>query len=213
MDVIGNLIKKQIQSKFEQFWLREINKIKLGDDNKNHNKLRFYASIKGCFNNEPYIDLVPNRSQRSDLTRIRISSSHLGIEKMKYKTPRIPEEQRYCGYCTPSGVDNHIEGYVDNEQHFLVSCSSFSLKRNCLFGRLKSITPGFLSLTPAQQTATLLCPTKVVTAKLANKYIQILFNIRKLLDEGVPALNTGYESGAIIINELYDSDDDNLTND
>ena len=30
IDVIGNLIKKQIKSKFEQFWLREINKIKLG---------------------------------------------------------------------------------------------------------------------------------------------------------------------------------------
>ena len=92
-----------------------------------------------------------NRSQRSDLTRIRISSGHLGIEKMRYKTPRIPEEQRYCGYCTLSGVDKHIEGYVDNEQHFLVSCSSFPLKRNCLFGRLESIIPGFLSLTPAQQ--------------------------------------------------------------
>ena len=42
-----DVIKKQIKSKFEQFWLREINKIKLGDDNKNHNKFRFYASIKG----------------------------------------------------------------------------------------------------------------------------------------------------------------------
>ena len=124
--------------------------------------------------------MILSRRDHSALT----SSSHLGIEKLRYKTPRIPEEQRYCGYCIPSGIDNHIEGYVDNEQHFLVSCSTFSLKRNCLFGRLESITPGFVSLTPAQQTATLLCPTKVVTAKLANKYIQILFNIRKLLDEG-----------------------------
>ena len=109
----------------------------------------------------------------------------------------------------------HLELIIipSDEQHFLVSFRSFSLKHNCLFGRIESITPGFLSLTHTQQTATLLCPTKVVTAKLANKYIQILFNIRKLLDEGVPALNTGYESGAIIINEFYDSDDDNLTND
>ena len=176
--------------------------------------MRFYATIKGCFKKEPYIDLVPNRSQRSDLTRIRISSRHLGIEKLRYQTPKIPEEQRYCKYCTPSGVDNNIEGYVDNEQHFLVSCSSFSLKRNCLFGRLESINPGFLSLTPVQQTATLLCPTTVVTSKLSNKYIQILFNVRKLLDEGVPALHTGYECGVIVCNEFYDdSNDDDLTND
>ena len=166
----------------------------------------FYATIKGCFSKEPYIDLVPNRSQRSDLTRIRISSSHLGVEKLQYKTPRIPEEWRYCGYCTPSGIDDNLEGYVDNEQHFVVSCSSFLLKRNCLFGRLESIHPGFLFLTPVQQTATILCQTTVVTAKLANKYIKILFNIRKLLDEGVPVLNTGYESG-VVLNEFYDDSD------
>ena len=138
--------------------------------NKNHNKLRFYSQIKGCFKKEPYIDLVPNRSQRADLTRIRISASHLGIETLRYS--KIPEEKRYCRYCTPSGADNTWEGYVDNEQHFLVSCSSFSLKRNCLFGRMESIIPGFISLPPAQQTATLLCPTSVFTANLANKYIQ-----------------------------------------
>ena len=72
-----------------------------------------------------------------------------------------------------------------------------------------------VSITHPPIDATLQCPTKVVTAKLANKYIQILFNIRKMLGEGVPALNTGYENDVIIIitNEFYDSDDDNLTND
>ena len=210
-DTIGQLIKRQIKSKFEQFWLHEVNKTKLGKDNKNHNKLRFYATLKGCFKKEPYIDLVPNRSQRADLTRIRISSSHLGIEKLRYKKPTIPEDQRYCNYCTPSGVDNDLPGYVDSEHHFLVSCNSFTLKRNCLFGRLNSIIPGFLSLTPVQQTATLLCPTKVVTAKLVNKYIRLLFNTRKLLDDGVAALNGGYASGVIILNEFYDDSDDDMT--
>ena len=61
-DAIGQIIKKQIKSKFEQFWLNEIKKVKLGDDNKNHNKLRFYSQIKGCFKKEPYIDLVPDHS-------------------------------------------------------------------------------------------------------------------------------------------------------
>ena len=94
IDVIGQIIKKQIKSKFEQFWLNEIKKLKLGDDNKNHNKLRFYSQIKGCFKKEPYIDLVPNRSQRADLTRIRISASRLGIETLRYT--KITEEKRYC---------------------------------------------------------------------------------------------------------------------
>ena len=37
--IIGNNIKKHLKSKFEMFWLAEMNKIKLGNDNKNHNKL------------------------------------------------------------------------------------------------------------------------------------------------------------------------------
>ena len=185
----------------------------MGPDNKNHNKLRYYATIKGCFKKEPYLDLVPNRSQRSELTRIRISSSHLGIEILRYKTPKIPEELRYCQYCRPFGADNNLEGYIDNEIHFLSSCSSFSLKRNCLFGRLGCILPGFLDLTPTQKTATLPCPTSVVTAKLANEYIKILFNTRKLLDEGIPVLNGGYASGAIVANEFWDDIEDDLTND
>ena len=204
------MIKKQIKSKFEQFWLKEVNKVKLGSDNKNHSKLRFYATIKGCFKKEPYLDLVPNRSQRSEISRIRISSSHLGVETMRYKTPKVPEDQRYCRYCTPSGVDNELEGYVDNEQHFLVSCVSFTLKRNCLFGRIESISPGFLDLTPVQKTATLLCPTSVVTAKLTNKYIQILFKIRKLLDDGIPAFNMGYEGGVMVNHEFCNDNDDIL---
>ena len=53
IEIIGQNIKKQVKSKFDAFYLTEINKIKLGEDNKNHNKLRFYSSIKGCFKKEP----------------------------------------------------------------------------------------------------------------------------------------------------------------
>ena len=188
------------------FWLAEINKIKLGNDNKNHNKLRFYSSIKGCFKKEPYIDLVPNRAQRADLSRIRISSSRLAIEVLRYQTPKVPEEKRYCRYCSPSSFDNQIEGYIDNELHFLTTCSSFTLKRNCLFSKMESIKSGFYKLSSMEKAATLLCPTSVVTAKLVNKYIQILFNCRTQLDEGFAVFNMGYERG-VIPNEFFDNDD------
>ena len=49
IDNIGTSIKKQIKSKFEKFWLNEINGVKIGSDDKNHNKLRYYATLKGCF--------------------------------------------------------------------------------------------------------------------------------------------------------------------
>ena len=133
IDAVGQLIKKKIKSKFEQFWLNKIREIKLGNDNKDHNKLRFYSQIKGCFKKEPYIDMVPNRAQRSDLTRLRISASHLAVEKLRYQTPRIPEEKRYCKYCTPSGNDNYLEGYVDNIFWYFVK--AFLLNETaCLVG-------------------------------------------------------------------------------
>ena len=213
IDSIGSSIKKQIKSKFEKYWLTEVNKVKTGADNLDHNKLRYYSTIKGCFRKEQYLDLVPNRSQRSDLTRLRISSSRLGVETMRYQRPKIPESERFCKYCTPSGTDNDLAGYVDNEQHFLVSCASSTLKRNCLFGRMESIRPGFLTLPPTQKAATLLCPTSTITAKLSNKYIMILFKIRKMLDEGIPALSTGYECGVMVNNEFLNDSFDEIETD
>ena len=169
--------------------------------------MRYYSTIKGCFKKELYIDLVPNRAQRADLTRVRISSSRLAVETMRYQTPRVAEERRYCRYCTPCGADNHLEGYIDNEQHFLTACSSFALKRNCLISKMDTIMSGFSKLSPEKQTATLLCPIKVSTAKLTNKYIQIMLKTKKLLDEGLPVFNLGYERGAVVQNELFEDSD------
>ena len=208
LDVIGHNLKKQIKGKFETFWLDEIRKEKLGVDNVNHNKLRYYSSIKGCFKKEPYLDLVPNRSQRADLTRLRISSSRLATEVLRYKRPKVPFAERFCQYCCPAGADNNLEGYIDTEEHFLTSCNTFTLERNCLSAKLETVVKGYKSLSPAQQSATLLCPTNVVTAKLSNKYIQLIFQIRKNLDEGVPALNIGVPGGTIYSNMFFDETDE-----
>ena len=75
---------------------------------------------------------------------------------------------------------------------------------------MNTFLKGFSELSIENKTATLLCPTSVLSAKLVNKYIKILFNIRNQLDEGVPILNMGYESGTIEANEFFN---DNLDND
>jgi hypothetical protein len=99
-----------------------------------------------------------------------------------------------------------VEGYLDNEQHFLTTCSSFTLKRNCLFSKLNTVISGFSNLSSKEQTAILLYPNSVVTAKLVNKYIQIMFKTRNLLDEGFPAFKMEYERG-VILNEFFDNSD------
>ena len=140
--------------------------------------------LKGVLKKEPYLDLVPNRAQRAELSCLRISSSRLAVETMRYQSPRVAEEHRYCQYCTPCGPDNNLEGYIDNEQHFLYVCSSFTLKRNCLFAKMSTILKGFSELSIENKTVTLLCPTSVLSAKLVNKYIKILFKGDRNLADG-----------------------------
>ena len=157
--------------------------------------------------------MVPNRAQRSDLTRVRISSSQIALEVLRYQRPRVPEKERVCHYCRPSGVDNQLEGYVDNEQHLLTGCSTFTLERNCLFAKLGCIIPDFHTLNLEQKTSTLLCPTTVVAAKMVNKFIQLVFQMRTLLDDGVPALNLGFKQGVVYLNPFNDISNDSETED
>ena len=74
-------------------------------------------------------------------------------------------------------------------------CSGFVPERNCIFTKMDYLQPGFCDLNDIQKCAVLLCPISVTAAKLANRYIKLIFNTRKLLDEGVPALNLNYECG------------------
>ena len=65
-DSVSLQIKTKINSSFDRFWLAQRNEIRIGDDNQDHNKFRFYKTMKTCFKTEPFIDLVSNRNQRSN---------------------------------------------------------------------------------------------------------------------------------------------------
>ena len=205
IEAVGTMIKKCVKSKFEIFWLKSINK---PNDVENKNKLSFYAKLKGCFKKEPYIDFVPNRSQRCDLTRLRISSSHLAVEVMRYQRPYVPADERHCKYCRPM-EDNlgDLVGHKDDEYHFVANCGTFTLKRNCLLGRYETIHPGIKELPIQSMVHTVLCPTSILKTKLINKFIKIMFETRKHLDDGNPILHQGYSSG-IELNPFYDNDSD-----
>ena len=96
---VGLVIDKAIKSKFDRFYLDEINMIKLGDDGQDHNKLRFYNKFKGSFRIEPYILKIKNRNQRQWLTRFRTSAHTLRKESGRYTRPITPITERKCMYC------------------------------------------------------------------------------------------------------------------
>ena len=107
---VNSIIKKKVKSIFDRFWLDEVQKVKADVNGVNHNKLRFYSTIKSSFSREPYLDLVQSRNQRSFLSRLRCSAHHLEIEKMRYVTPPIPPSMRTCKFC--------CSGAIGDEEHF-----------------------------------------------------------------------------------------------
>lgn len=177
---VGKIITKKLSAKFDRYYLSEINKVKPDAEGIDRSKLRFYRTFKGSFTREPYLDLVRNRNQRKWLTRIRVSSHTLQIEVGRWKIPPIPPSQRFCKYCA--------NNCVDTEAHFLHDCTTFSVKRNCFFAMLNTLVPGFIQMSRTNKISTMLCPTNVRSSKLTNKYIDILFNARNLIDDGTPLL-------------------------
>ena len=176
-DIAGKMMDKIIKSKFERFFLDEINRIKIGDDGRDHNKLRLYKTLKGSFQIEPYIDKIKNRNQRHWLSRYRTSAHTLRIELGRYSSPVTPLSERQCLYCQ--------SGACDNEQHFILFCDTFKLKRQCFFGRLLVLQPNFLSLSDDERLRFILCPPSTEIAKCVSKYLGIMTNIRKEIDMGL----------------------------
>ena len=174
-DSVGQYVKKKLKSQFDIFWKSEISCKKIGSDGIDHNKLRFYSTLKSSFTREPYIDKAISRNQRSWISRIRSSSSRLGIELGRYRN--IPVESRICSFCS--------SGEIDDERHILLFCPLFDLKRACFFGKISSISPGFVNLSSEEKLKYILCPTSEILCKVINKFIRIMFNARDNIDEGI----------------------------
>ena len=176
-DKVGKTLDKLIKSKFDRFYLDEINLVKIGLDGNDHNKLRLYKTLKGSFKQEPYIYNVKNRNQRAWLSRYRTSAHNLRVETGRYTSPVTPLNLRVCVYCT--------SGECDNETHAILCCDTFKIKRQCFFGRMSALSPDFLSISTEAQLKTLLCPANTEIAKCVSKYLGIISLTRKEIDLGL----------------------------
>ena len=147
---VKSTIKNKMQSIFDRFYLDEINKFKPSvHDNINHNKLRTYATLKGSFKREPYIDLVQSRNQRSWITRLCCSAHSLEVERGRWNN--VPVSDRCCKICH--------SGQLGDEYHLTMECSVFSIKRACYIWQRTSVLPGVNCLSSINQFKTMLCST------------------------------------------------------
>ena len=92
-----------------------------------------YRSVKAVISFEKYLHSVKNNKHRIALSRLRLSSHPLLIQKGRHRKPSLPRSERKCPYC---------KDHVENECHFVISCPLYSLERENLF---KSVIRNFTS--------------------------------------------------------------------
>ena len=183
-DRVSLVIDKMVKSKFERFYLNEINNVKLGSDGQDHNKLRFYKRLKGSFKVEPYIVKIKNRNQRQWLTRFRTSAHTLCIETGRYTRPVTPISDRKCVYCDDEAIDD--------ERHFILLCKTFNIKRQCFMGRMRVLHQQFENMSLDEKLTFILCPPTADIAKCVSKYLGIMSGIRREIDMGLKTQDLNY---------------------
>ena len=124
---------------YKQAWLNTIH---------NGGKLWSYADFKRDFFLEKYL-LQESLVNRKNLTRLRISSHKLSVETGRFN--KTPLENRLCAMCD--------KGLVEDEFHFMISCTAYEKPRGHLFKYLSSFTLRWM----APKTATSATPFAAVT--------------------------------------------------
>ena len=77
---------------------------------------------------EPHILYVQNKNVQQALTRFRVSSHSLLIERGRYSRPIIPRGEAICKFCSLNEIDD--------EMHFLSKCTFHDSERISLTGNV-----------------------------------------------------------------------------
>ena len=77
--------EKRLIEGYKLFWLEQINSKTSKIHNRGGNKLRTYCQLKQSFTMERYLTLIEDGSQRSALTKLRVSAHPLNIETLRGK--------------------------------------------------------------------------------------------------------------------------------
>ena len=108
-----------------------LNKLQHLSIQEHDNKLFLFANIisiqKILFYKSDYLSLKLPVNITRELTKLRLSSHSLLIEKGRYFRPKIKRENRLCSQC------NQIE----EEQHFLIHCTKFANARKLLLKKIE----------------------------------------------------------------------------
>jgi hypothetical protein len=68
-------------------------------------------------------------------------------------------------------------------------CTRFDTERNTAFEEMSSLAPNFLNMSEQQKFTTFWCPTQPQTAKIANRLIKRMFELRDKIDQSRNDIN------------------------
>ena len=110
-----DLIKQRIFDNYYQSWYSNIN------NSSRLSHVSMYSRFKHDFLFETYLDTIPDQKFRITLTKFRLSSHNLAIERRRFKN--IPRNDRICRCC-----NLHM---VESEYNFLLVCPLYKdLRKN-----------------------------------------------------------------------------------
>ncbi len=130
--------------------------------------MRTYITFKTNFEYESYLNMT-SEHQRKALTRFRISAHRLAIERGRYTVPLTPAENRICTYCPNQEVED--------EYHFLMSCSYYQELRNTLTANVLKECRNFSVLNTKEQFIFMLIAGDTISSHVS-KYINDAFSMR-----------------------------------
>ena len=128
-------------------------------------KLEFIKVVKDEYVTSDYLNQLRNFNERRNLVKFRVSNHKLMIELGQYQTDHMPRETiaRLC----PLRKSNQVE----NETHFLLQYSKYSLQRQTFFNRINEIMPDIERKSTSESIKLLMNSNDYHVNKLVMKFI------------------------------------------
>lgn len=160
--------RKTLYIKYESHWINQLTRD--SPPNQQGNKLRTYRKFKSSLIQEAYLNILTDRNLRKSIARLRTSSHKLHIETGRYF--QTPLEHRTCNNCG--------SGEIEDEQHFITTCHTYTEERQTLYDTIKSTCPNFTNLNGENKMIWLLTTENPDIVRAVAKFTKTCFEKRFL---------------------------------
>ena len=150
-------VKNQINEHFMNYWKTSVADIAMNPI------LGTYNLFKPDFKFETYLEVVKDGRYRHALTKFRLSSHTLGIERGRHTNTEVNE--RLCAYCER----------IDDERHFILYCDVIDYESQCLFEKVNYHYPDFRDLDDLDKFKYLLMSENSKILTWLSKFIYVGF--------------------------------------